>query len=91
MFFAGSRYEKTGTYTIKRADGTEVSVTKLPLPVTVAVAGFHRRHEGQRLDLIAFRYLKDATTFWRLCDAADELVPDALATHDLIGIPRQKR
>ena len=91
MFFSGSRYEKAGTYTLKKADGTEVSVTKLPLPVGSRLAGFHRRHEGQRLDLIASHYLKDATAFWQLCDANNEMMPDALAAHDLIGIPSQRR
>ena len=91
MFFSGSRYEKAGTYTLKKADGTEVSVTKLPLPVQSRLAGFHRRHEGQRLDLIVSHYLKDATAFWQLCDANGEMLPDALAAHDLIGIPSQRR
>ena len=87
MFFKGSRYEKTGTYTVKKPDGRQVQVTILPLPLTNPVIGFHRRHEGQRLDLIASHYLSDATTFWRLCDANNAFVPDALAAHDLIGIP----
>lgn len=89
MFFPGSRYEKTGIYTITKADGTMVTVTKLPLPVQSPVLGFHRRLEGQRLDLIAAHYLNDATTFWRLCDANNAMVPDALAVHDLVGIPAQ--
>jgi hypothetical protein len=89
VFFKGSRYEKTGSYTIALKDGTPVAVVKLPLPRPDSLLGFHRRHEGQRLDLIASHYLNDATTFWRLCDVNDAVVPDALATHDLIGIPRK--
>ena len=91
MFFPGSRYEKLGTYTATKANGKTVQVTKLPLPGTAPLIGFHRRHEGQRLDLIASHYLSDATTFWRLCDVNNAVVPDALAVHDLIGIPRQGR
>ena len=91
MFFPGSRYEKAGTYTFRKPDGTEVSVTMLPLPLKRQLAGFHRRHEGHRLDLIASHYLKDATVFWQLCDANNEMVPDALGVHDLIGIPKQGR
>lgn len=89
MFFPGSRYEKTGITTVTRADGTQVTITKLPLPLQNPVRGFHRRLEGQRLDLIANHYLNDPTTFWLLCDANDALVPDALAVHDLIGIPTE--
>ena len=89
MFFPGSRYEKAGTTTLTKPDGTVVIVTKLPLPSKNPVLGFHRRLEGQRLDLIAAHYLTDATAFWKLCDANSAMVPDALAAHDLIGIPTQ--
>lgn len=89
MFFPGSRYEKTGTTLVVRPDGAQVTITKLPLPLQNPVLGFHRRMEGQHLDLIANHYLNDPTTFWRLCDANNALVPDALAAHDLIGIPTE--
>ena len=87
MFFAGSRYTNVGTVTLTKTDGTTVAVTKLPLPAQNQLLGFHQRLDGQRLDLIASRYLKDATAFWRLCDANNAMVPDALAAHNLIGIP----
>jgi hypothetical protein len=89
MFFPGSRYEKTGTYTLTRADGSKITVAKLPLPAKPAILGLHRRLDGQRLDLIANYYFKDATQFWRLCDANDTPYPDALAAHGQIGIPPQ--
>ena len=91
MFFPGSRYQKTGTYTVTAADGRTVVAARLPLPSPGRLIGFHRRLEGQRLDLIAARYLADPTAFWRLCDANDAMVPDALAAHDLIGIPDKGR
>lgn len=90
MFFPGSRYEKVGRYTVAKPNGTLVTVTKLPLPMQRPLLGLHRRLEGQRLDLIAAHYLKDATTFWKLCDASNAMVPDTLAAHDLIGIPTQE-
>ena len=40
-----------------------------------SLIGFHRRLKGQRLDLIASRYLADPTAFWRLCDANNALAP----------------
>jgi hypothetical protein len=91
MFFPGSRYERTGTYSVTKPNGVVVSVAKLPLPRTVAAVGFHRRLEGQRLDLIASAYLRDATAFWQLCDASDAVIPDALAARDLVGIPPRGR
>ena len=87
MFFPGSRYEKAGTYTVTKPDGAVVTVTKRPQARQGTLLGFHRRQEGQRLDLIAAHYLKDPTAFWRLCDAGDTPSPDALAARDLIGIP----
>ena len=90
MFFQGSRYQNAGTYIITQADGTKIPVTKIPLPTKPPLQGYHRRLEGQRLDLIANRYLKDANGFWQLCDANNTIVPDALTVRNLIGIPRPK-
>ncbi len=87
MFFKGSRYEKTGTYTVAGPDGEPVIVAKLPLPLALPLRGYHRRKQGQRLDHIAANYLNDATAFWRLCDANQSVVPDALAAHELVGVP----
>ncbi len=87
MIFPGSRYEKTGTFVLTRSDGTMIQSLRLPLPGPALVQGYYRRSEGQRLDLIANAFLKDATAFWRLCDANNAVVPDSLAARDLIGIP----
>jgi hypothetical protein len=91
LFFPGSRYEKVGTYRVTRPYGSAVTATRLPLPSSAPVIGYHRRLAGQRLDLISARYLRDATTFWRLCDANDAVVPDALAVRELVGIPQEGR
>jgi hypothetical protein len=80
MIFPGSRYEKTGTLALARPGGTTVRTLRLPLP-----------GPAQRLDLIANRFLADPTAFWRLCDANNAVVPDALATRDLVGIPFASR
>lgn len=90
MIFPGSRYEKTIAYTVTLMDGRTVRALKLPLPTSGPLLGWHRRSEGQRLDLIANFYLSDATAFWRLCDANNAVVPDALAAHNLISIPATK-
>ena len=65
----------------------EIAAAGLPLPQQGPLQGYHRRLQGQRLDLIANFYTRDATAFWRLCDANGSVVPDALASHDLIAIP----
>ena len=87
MFFPGSRYAAAGTCQAVRADGTVVTVTCIPLPVPRSVLGWHQRAEGERLDLIAYHYLKDPAQAWVLCEANNCLVPDALAARELIAIP----
>jgi hypothetical protein len=87
MFFPGSRYLSLTPYSVTRADGSVVQATRLPAPGLQAVLGYYRRNSGDRLDQIAGRFLADATMFWHLCDANGAVVPDALAAHDLVGIP----
>ena len=88
MFFPGSRYEKAGTYLVEQ-DGRAVRVTRTPPPRREGLRGFHPRRQGERLDLLAHHYLADATAFWRLCDANNAVVPDALAARLLIGVPQR--
>jgi len=87
MFYRGSRYEKTGSYVVTLPDGRTAIAARLPLPTPSPLIGYHPRLDGERLDLLAARYLHDPTAFWRLCDANSSVVPDALAAHALVGIP----
>jgi hypothetical protein len=87
MFFPGSRYLTVGTYSVTRADGSVVAVTKTPTPGPRLVLGFYRRNDGDRLDQIAGRFMADATRFWHVCDANGAVVPDGLAARPLVGVP----
>ncbi len=87
MISPGSRYQNTGTTLATQPDGSQVAALKTPLPRPPLVQGYFRRATGQRLDLIANLFLKDATAFWRLCDANNSVVPDSLANSSLVGIP----
>lgn len=87
MFFPDSRYAKLVQYQVINATGATVTVTRLPVSVQSPLLGYHPRQSGQRLDLIASHFLNDSTVFWRLCDANDSVVPDALTARNLIGIP----
>ena len=87
MFAANSRYAKQPIYSVTGPDGRPVSVVTVPLPRPLPLAGYHLRQEGERLDFLAARYLKDATWFWVLCDANNAPVPAALEAHDTVGIP----
>ena len=88
MLFSNSRYQQSGTYQVTGPNGTAVTVVSPPAPAPAVVQGyFRRRQDAPRLDLVANFFLRDATAFWRLCDANGAIVPDALAARDLIGIP----
>ena len=88
MFAPNSRYYTIGTYSITLPDGRVVTATKLPQPNPLALAGFHRQVAGDRLDLLAARYLKDPTVFWKICDSNNAPSADALNARDLVGIPK---
>lgn len=91
MFASNSRYALAGTYQVTLPDGTVVTVTRIPRPPSRKPIGFYRRRDGERLDVIAYQFLKDATMAWALCDANDAMSLDALAAHELIGIPGKGR
>lgn len=88
MFAAGSRYLTAGpAYLVSLPDGRQVLATPLPLPHQGPVAGYHPPRSTDRLDLLAFRYLDDATAFWRICDANNAMVAGTLTARPLIAIP----
>ena len=88
MFASNSRYCHMQPYQVTMPDGTIVTATRLPLPpVSLPLAGYHRTQTGDRLDLLAARYLQDPTLFWKLCDANGTPSAPALQARPLIGIP----
>jgi hypothetical protein len=89
MFFRGSRYEKSPIVTITRPDGAALVAVVPQQRDAPAVALRYPRHDVERLDHLAAQYLADATAFWRLCDAANAMAPDALAAHRVIAIPKK--
>ncbi len=87
MFAANSRYYGLTPYTASTAAGQNIVAIPLPLATAPALAGYYQRPAGERLDLVAARFLADPTAFWRLCDANNAMVPDALAARPTVGIP----
>jgi len=88
MFANDSRYYGLGAYTITLTDGRKVAATNLPLPKAFPLRGYHPKVVGDRLDLLAARYLNDPTWSWKLCDANGSPSADALIARPLIGIPQ---
>jgi hypothetical protein len=88
MFASNSRYFGLQPYQVILPDGTTAAATRLPQPpAAVPLAGFHHVGKGDRLDLLAARYLQDPTLFWRLCDANGTASAPALAARPYVGIP----
>lgn len=82
-----SRYHGTAIYQARTATGAMVPALMIPAPRAPAPVGYHPRAVGDRLDLLAVRYLDEPTGFWRLCDANNAPVAGALEQRTLIGIP----
>ena len=91
MFAQGSRYAAADTSILVGPDGRQIAVVIPPLPTAPTMVGYHRRRDGERLDLISAQYLADATATWRLCDTNNSMVPDALGARSFIGIPAASR
>ncbi len=89
MFDPNSRYATLHTYTVPDRRGRQVAVVPPAPALSQVLAGYHVRKDGHRLDLLAGRYLDDATMFWRICELADVMLPDGLSVTDEIPIPRR--
>ncbi len=78
MMSRTSRYAAVGIYTVTDAQGRAHQALKVRfLPPTPAVF-HHTVAEGDRLDLLAFKYYNKADRFWLICDANNVMQPDEL-------------
>jgi hypothetical protein len=91
MFSERSRYKDLPTDQVVLSGGRTATAVRFPARARPALLGYHKRLEGQRLDILANYYLKDPTRFWQICDANGALSPHTVGAQDLIGIPRQER
>lgn len=87
MFKPDSRYLRQPTYTVTRADGSQVTAVVPLLPKPVPLIGYYQRTGQTRLDLVAVQYLAAPTGFWRLCDANNSMLAGSLQARTFIGIP----
>jgi hypothetical protein len=85
-----SRYANAVTYQAQLPSGEVVIALVLPAARSAPPIGYHPRAVGDRLDLLAVKYLDDPTGFWRLCDANDALIAGALEQRALIGVPARE-
>ena len=91
VFDPQSRYVSVTAYLVQDQRGRTVAVVPVPDAQLQPLLGFHRLLDGQRLDHLAFHYLDNAAGFWRICELADAMLPDALAEVRDIPIPAKER
>ena len=82
-FPADSRYYRSGTLTYTTPDGQSITYLArrfVPQPgaPNFATIASHTVRQGDRLDLIAARYLGDPLVYWLICDANGAIRPDDL-------------
>jgi nucleoid-associated protein YgaU len=90
MFTQRSRYAQVPDAVYVDADGREIPYKLLRLaPAPPADVAGHLVVAGDRLDLLAHRYLGDPELYWRICDANLVLRPEELTaeTGRRISIP----
>ena len=84
LFAANSRYVGIATSTLVAADGTTIAYVQrrfIPQPDQLAQLQQYTVVQGDRLDVLAAKYLGDPTLFWRICDANGAMRPqDVTAT-----------
>lgn len=80
-----SRYHGVATAHVVGADGRVVVYLRrrfVPPPEAFALLHEHTVTEGDRVDLLAARYIGDPERFWQLCDANAAIAPE-----DLTSVP----
>lgn len=86
-----SRYARTPVLTADEGrSGTQQVLDLREVPPTSAVLRIVAT-DADRLDLLAFRYYRDPTRFWRICDASSDLDPfEVLVPGRPVAIPPDK-
>lgn len=80
-FPPNSRYNGLATLKLTRSNGHEIAYVArrfIPPPESLALAREHAVVQGERLDLLAARYLGDPEQWWKLADANVTLQPEEL-------------
>jgi len=78
MFFKGSRYEKVGDAQYTAPDGRVIRCKKIRFILDTPAIFNHLVTQGERPDLLAFRYYRDPLKFWHIADANDLMQAEEL-------------
>lgn len=83
-----SRYKDQPVYLVLDGRGREVTVVLPPDAPRQTVRGYHARKQGQRLDHMAAKYLRNPAGFWRICEINEAMTAEQLSEVDEVAIPR---
>lgn len=78
MFAKGSRYETVATDIFRDSSGREIPYKLVRRIPDAPIQGVHTVVQGDRLDVLAYRYYRDPEQFWRICDVNGAMRPDDL-------------
>jgi nucleoid-associated protein YgaU len=88
VIFKGSRYARTGTYTVMAADGRMVTALKMRVIPSTPAGLLHTFTADERLDLLAATFYGNPEKFWLIADANPAMDPeDLLEPGRLLRIP----
>lgn len=92
MFFDGSRYLRVADYTIEAGDGAARKLKAAREPVATETALTYQVREGDRLDLLAYKFYRNPRKWWLIADAnPDCIAPEQLlAPGRVLNIPKDK-
>ena len=90
MFEKKSRYYKAEIYQVPGPHGNAVNVVSVPAKPEEKPLGIHKRQQGQRTDHLAYKYLNDPDSFWRICESNDVMLPEALSEAHEVIIPTNR-
>jgi hypothetical protein len=91
MFDEKSRYFKTEQYQLPDRRGRMVPVMAVPAAPQQNILGYHVWKQGQRPDHLSAKYLGDPAGFWRIGEANDAMLAEALSEQTEIAIPQKTR
>jgi len=89
MFSDKSRYKNATQYEVVDPRGRTVKVVAATAAPQQTIKGYHLLKQGQRTDHLASLYLNDQAGFWRIAEANDTMLPEAITEQAEIAIPNK--
>jgi len=89
MFDDNSRYINATQYVMQDKRGRNVKIVFTPDAPNQTILGYHLLKQGQRIDHLTSRYLRNPAGFWRVAEANDAMTAEVLTERSEIAIPNK--